>query len=99
MRQRSSVPVLSLVVSQAILILAFANAASAQTFTVLHNFGNVAGDPYQPGYAGAIAQGRDGNMYSAAPGGGSSTRGAIFKITPAGTLTELHSFTGGDGSY
>ncbi len=97
MRQRSSV--LVPFVSRAIVILALATAASAQTFTVLHNFGNVAGDPYQPVYAGAIAQGRDGNLYSAAPGGGSSSRGAIFKITPAGTLTELYSFTGGDGSY
>jgi hypothetical protein len=76
MRRRSSASVLSLFVSQAIVLLAFATAASAQTFTVLHNFGSKAGDPYQPGHAGAIAQGRDGNMYSATPGGGSSTRGA-----------------------
>src|SRR5882724_5364316 len=98
MRQRSSVSALFPFVSQAIMILAFATAASAQTFTVLHSFGSTAGEPYQPGYPGAVAQGRDGNLYSTTTGGGHGV-GTVFKITPAGKLTELYGFSGPDGSY
>lgn len=39
--------------------------------------------------------GLDGNYYGAAPGGGSSGYGVLFKITPTGTYTVLHQFTGG----
>ena len=80
MRRRSFVFLLSSFVSRAIVLLALATAVLRPNVHVLHNFGKVAEDPYQPGYAGAIAQGRDGNMYSAAPGGGASTRGAISKL-------------------
>ena len=42
-------------------------------------------------------QGPDGNFYGVASEGGSSGLGTIFKITPSGTLTVLHSFCGGLG--
>jgi uncharacterized repeat protein (TIGR03803 family) len=56
----------------------------------------------QPG-AGVI-QGSDGNFYGTAQFGGSSTNciggcGVVFKITPNGVLTTLHSFDGSDGSW
>jgi uncharacterized repeat protein (TIGR03803 family) len=40
---------------------------------------------------GAVIQGTDGNFYGTA-GGGANGYGAIFKITPEGALTTLHSF-------
>jgi uncharacterized repeat protein (TIGR03803 family) len=72
-------------------------AAHAQSFSVVYNFGTNSGDPYQPTYSGIIAQGRDGNLYSTAPFGGTNNLGAIFKISPAGALTVLYSFAGSDG--
>jgi uncharacterized repeat protein (TIGR03803 family) len=66
--------------------------AYAQTFSVLYNFGSIANDPIQPFYSGIVAQGRDGNLYSGTNGGGANDQGATFVITPAGTLTTLHSF-------
>jgi len=72
-------------------------AASGQSYTVMYNFGSKAGDPINPDYSGVIAQGRDGNLYTTAPLGGGG-HGAIFKITPSGTLSIVHSFSGSDGS-
>ena len=87
----------------ALLVLAVvvANAtAHAQGFSVLYNFGSNSGDPFKPAYSGIIAQGRDGNLYSTAPGGGTCC-GAVFQITPAGKLKILHNFTGSnnDGAF
>jgi uncharacterized repeat protein (TIGR03803 family) len=45
-----------------------------------------------------LTLGRDGNFYGTTSFG-QNTNGSIFKITPAGKLTTLHTFTGGaDGS-
>ncbi len=66
--------------------------------TVLHTFSDAEG----VGLHGVI-QGQDGNFYGTATSGGSGTVGStaygtVFKITPAGGLTVLHTFTGnGDG--
>ena len=40
----------------------------------------------------------DGNFYGATQLGGAYGSGTIFKITPRGTLTTLHSFDGSDGA-
>jgi len=85
-----------LVTFASVMLMFSAGSAHAQ-LSVLHNFGTISGDPYQPQYSGIIAQGRDGNLYSTALGG-ANNQGAVFKITPSGTLTVLHSFTGSDGS-
>ena len=70
--------------------------AQSYTYSVLHNFGDgsVAND-------GAEAQanltlGTDGNFYGTTPFGGSANLGTVFKMTPAGVVSILHSF--GDGS-
>lgn len=42
-----------------------------------------------------LMQGNDGNFYGTTYEGGISNAGAIFKITPAGVLTTLHTFTNG----
>jgi len=50
--------------------------------------------------AGLIV-GADGNFYGTAYQGGTSGYGTVFRMTPAGAVTVLHSFAGppGDGSY
>jgi uncharacterized repeat protein (TIGR03803 family) len=48
-----------------------------------------------------LIQGSDGNFYGTTTGSGSgpSGNGTVFRITPNGSLTNLHSFTGGsDGA-
>lgn len=83
-----------------LLVLIAAAGLQAQTFSVLYNFGNNTGDPYSPSYSGIVAQGRDGNLYSTAPDGGTCC-GAVFQMTPAGKLTVIHNFTGSnnDGAF
>jgi uncharacterized repeat protein (TIGR03803 family) len=78
----------------AVLVLAMVAAtfpARAQTFSVLYNFGSKTEDPVEPAQS-VVAQGRDGNLYSATGRGGIYNDGAVFKITPSGTPTLLYSF-------
>jgi len=46
-------------------------------------------------FAGRILQGVDGSFYGTTAGGGTSSQGTVFKITPAGVETLLYSFAGG----
>jgi len=48
-------------------------------------------DGYFP--AAGLAQGTDGNFYGTTSAGGLADNGTVFKITPTGTLTTLHSFS------
>lgn len=48
-------------------------------------------------YAGTLIQGMDGNLYGTTLYGGTSDDGTVFKMTPTGELTTLHSFDGSDG--
>jgi len=82
-----------------ICLLGAAATVKAQAFSVVYNFGSAASDPVTPFYAGIIAQGQDGNLYSSADGQGEGVFGVAFKATPAGMLTPLYSFaSNGDGS-
>jgi uncharacterized repeat protein (TIGR03803 family) len=47
--------------------------------------------------AAALVQATDGNFYGTTSGGGAHFYGTVFKITPGGSLTKLHSFGGPDG--
>ena len=49
-------------------------------------------------YAGLV-EARDGSFYGTTQQGGAYGAGAVFKITPEGALTTLHSFNGGDGGW
>lgn len=63
--------------------------------TTLHSFDLT--DGAYP-YAGLI-QARDGDLYGTTSyGGANNIHGTVFKITPKGKLTTLHSFNGSDGS-
>lgn len=76
----------------AITLAIFASAAaSAQTVTTLVNFG-VSNDDGGPGFM-SLVQGRDGHLYGTS-GGGTNYQGAIFKVTLAGVLANLHNFSG-----
>jgi uncharacterized repeat protein (TIGR03803 family) len=67
------------------------------TLTTLHSF-NVS-----EGYSvAALVKATDGNFYGTTANGGTSNNcvggcGTIFRITPTGTLSTLHSFDGSDG--
>jgi uncharacterized repeat protein (TIGR03803 family) len=45
-----------------------------------------------------MAEDSNGNLYGTTNGGGASNRGVVFKLSPSGTETMLHSFTGSDGA-
>jgi uncharacterized repeat protein (TIGR03803 family) len=69
------------------------------TLTTLHSFcpqGPPCTDGANP-LAGLI-QATNGNFYGTTEVGGASGFGTVFKITPSGTLTTLHSFDFTDGS-
>jgi uncharacterized repeat protein (TIGR03803 family) len=78
----------------AMLILALSSIPSNAQYSALYNFGNKSGDPLQPQYSGIIAQGRDGELYTTSPNGGTACSfcGTVFKITPSGSLAIVHSF-------
>ncbi len=69
------------------------------TFTSLHSFDRSDGAlPH-----GELTLGTDGNLYGTTSQGGagqapSSGFGTVFRITPGGTLTTLHRFSGIDGT-
>ncbi|HVM62275.1 MAG TPA: choice-of-anchor tandem repeat GloVer-containing protein [Verrucomicrobiae bacterium] len=66
--------------------------ASAATLTPLWQFGG-ASDGAQP--EAPLVQGLDGNLYGTTSSGTGHGLGAVFRITPAGGLTNLYAFTGG----
>ena len=71
--------------------------SDAQTFNSLVSFDVLNGA--NPGTM-SLVQGTDGNLYGTTPGGGSTDiYGAVFKITPSGALTVMHSFVGTDGAF
>jgi uncharacterized repeat protein (TIGR03803 family) len=51
-----------------------------------------------PPYPSGLVLGDDGNFYGVTSKGGTNNDGTVFKMTPAGTLTTLHSFDGSDGA-
>jgi uncharacterized repeat protein (TIGR03803 family) len=61
----------------------------AGVFTVLHTF---TGSTTDAGYPYGLVQGIDGNFYGVSESGGTYEEGTVYKMTPAGTVTLLHSF-------
>ena len=65
------------------------------TYTVLHSFGQDSTDPQKP--FGKLTPGNDGNFYGTTTHGGANDYGTIYKMTPDGTVTVLHSMAFADG--
>lgn len=76
----------------AVLCGATATSSSAQTFGALFFNGTDGGYPLA-----ALVQAGDGNLYGTTSIGGSNCDGTVFKISPGGVLTTVHSFDGQDG--
>lgn len=77
------------------ILLPVSLASAAVSHSILHSF--LGADGSEP--KALLAQGSDGNFYGTTSTGGSANSGTVFKLTPAGVLTTLHSFTGGsDGA-
>jgi uncharacterized repeat protein (TIGR03803 family) len=70
-------------------------ALQAQTFTTLHSFDYTADGAYP---VTALVQATDGNLYATTSYAGAKGFGTVFRITPSGMLTALHSFDGTDGA-
>jgi uncharacterized repeat protein (TIGR03803 family) len=68
--------------------------------TVLHSFTGAANDGGEPTSSGFYMDAK-GNLYSVASHGGTSGEGVLYKLSPRGKLTVLHSFAAGttDGCY
>jgi uncharacterized repeat protein (TIGR03803 family) len=66
-------------------------------FTILHQFGCSCGTPDGSQPVGPLTLGSDGNFYGATGYGGTSNNGTLFRMTPSGDITPLHSFTNSEG--
>jgi len=73
---------------------------SAGNFTVLHSFTGGSSDGASPFY-GHLTTDKFGNLYGVTYGGGAYGYGVLYELSKKGTLTVLHSFTGGtsDGCH
>jgi uncharacterized repeat protein (TIGR03803 family) len=104
MHQQRFLPVksfsaLTLAVAVLVLAVTFTTTARAQTYSSIYEFGGKTGDPDHPQYSGTITQGRDGELYTTTPDGGSNGYwGTAFKIAPFGALTVLYNFNATTGS-
>jgi uncharacterized repeat protein (TIGR03803 family) len=83
---------LSSVSSTSAVLTVLSITAPGANLAILHSFNNDS-NSYNP-YA-AVVQAADGNFYGTSLNGGSEEYGAIFKLTPAGAVSVLHSFTNG----
>jgi uncharacterized repeat protein (TIGR03803 family) len=90
----------NLLVSTLALAVVFSvtQAANAQTFGLLYQFksGNDGSQPYA-----SLIRDPKGNLYGTTTVDGAFGNGTVFKVSPDGKETVLHSFTGtgGDGAY
>jgi uncharacterized repeat protein (TIGR03803 family) len=76
------------------LCVAGGTAASAQSLATVTTFNGSNGlEPHA-----SLVLGSDGNYYGTTYYGGFNNDGTIFRITPGGVLTLLHSFSGNDGA-
>lgn len=96
---RASLQTIGVVLTLAF-VLAFAagQPVQAQTFSLLYQFRTGADGSYP---IPTLIRDSKGNLYGTTYADGTFAQGTVFKVTPAGKETVLHSFTGagGDGAY
>ena len=63
----------------------------AGVFTTLHSFSNTGSDGAKP--FASLIEGSDGNFYGTTSTKGNGDSGTVFKLTSAGVLTTIHTFT------
>ncbi len=78
---------------------ATAIVSPAQTLTTIYNFCPQLNCPDGADPAASLILASDGNFYGTTLMGGASSGGTIFKMTPAGAITTLHSFAGPEGYH
>jgi uncharacterized repeat protein (TIGR03803 family) len=89
----SSRVVLTSMLLGSVALIGVGHSAQARSYTVLHEFAGAPNDgafPYND-----VTFDDAGVLYGTTNLGGSSNNGTIFKLTPSGTYTVLHSFDGG----
>jgi uncharacterized repeat protein (TIGR03803 family) len=72
------------------------NTTPGATYTVLHTFLGGGGDG--AGSGANVTLDDEGNIYGTTDFGGSHSDGVVFKLSPGGSQTVLHTFTGSDGA-
>ena len=65
---------------------------SSGTYTNLYSFAGSPNDGAEP--EAGLVQGSDGNFYGTTYSGGTNGNGIVFRISPSGAYTNLHSFSG-----
>src|SRR5262245_2156288 len=76
-----------------LILVGGARVASPQPTQVLHEF---TGYTYADGPMAPLILATDGNLYGTTKQTGEARRGTIFRMTPAGVVTTLHTFIGGN---
>jgi uncharacterized repeat protein (TIGR03803 family) len=69
------------------------------TLTTLYDFCSKSGCADGEYPTAALVQATNGDFYGTTSQGGANDYGTVYRITPSGTLTTLHSFSGTDGAY
>lgn len=70
---------------------------TAGSFSVLYDFTGGGTDGCYP--EGGLTLGTDGNFYGTTSSGAANNHGTAFKISPAGSYTQLHAFGAGSDVY
>jgi uncharacterized repeat protein (TIGR03803 family) len=92
----SFAPAQVLVVALVLVVAGSIQPVNAQPMHDLHDFST--SSPSHGLYPqGSLFLDKEGNLYGATGGGGAFGDGTVFKLTPSGTETVLHSFNGPDG--
>jgi uncharacterized repeat protein (TIGR03803 family) len=69
--------------------------SSRGSYTNLYTFTGQNGDGWNP--EAGLVQGSDGNFYGTTHAYGANNDGTVFRISPSGSYSNLHSFSGTDG--
>ena len=76
----------------------FRVATDGTGYVILHSFTGLLGPASGFTPRGGLVKGSDGNFYGTTSGG-SGSPGTVFRITPAGALTTIHTFVASEGSF